>query len=147
VAQALDDRPKPDRDKIMTWEKTTNGICVRVEPCFLDDRSSVSERRFVWAYQVEIENHSDMTVQLINRYWRITDAHGHVEEIFGPGVVGEQPVLAPGQSYRYTSGAPLTTPSGLMEGYYEMQGNTGMVFRAPIPLFSLDSPHDTASKH
>ncbi|MDQ7077700.1 MAG: Co2+/Mg2+ efflux protein ApaG [Robiginitomaculum sp.] len=124
----------------MTWEKTTNGILVRVEPFFLDERSSVSERRFVWAYQVEIENHSDITVQVLNRYWRITDAHGHVEEVYGPGVVGEQPVLAPGQSYRYTSGTPLTTPSGLMEGYYEMQGNTGMVFRAPIPLFFPGQP-------
>ncbi len=131
----------------MTWEKTTNGILIRATPHFLDDRSDVEAGRFVWAYQIEIENRSAQQVQLLNRYWRITDANGRAEEVFGQGVVGEQPVLAPSASYRYTSGAPLMTPSGLMEGYYEMQSETGDPFRALIPLFSLDSPHDTASKH
>ncbi len=131
----------------MTWEKTTNGILIRVEPFFLDDRSDADVGRFVWAYQVDIENHSALSVQLLNRYWRITDANGQSEEVFGPGVVGEQPVLAQGESYRYSSGAPLRTPSGLMEGYYDMKSETGEQFRALIPLFSLDSPHDTASTH
>lgn len=131
----------------MIWEKTTHGILVRVEPFFLDDRSDVQEGRYVWAYQVEIENRSATKVQLMRRYWRITDGNGHAEEVFGKGVVGEQPVLAQGQSWRYTSGAPLRTPSGMMEGYYDMQDETGEPFRAIIPLFSLDSPHDTASKH
>jgi ApaG protein len=131
----------------MIWEKTTKGIFIRVEPFFLEDRSDREAGRFVWAYQIDIENHGKAQVQLINRYWRITDGNGHVEEVFGAGVVGEQPALAQGQSWRYTSGAPLRTPSGLMEGYYDMQGETGEQFRAIIPLFSLDSPHDTASKH
>ncbi len=131
----------------MTWEKTTNGVTIRVEPQFLDDRSAPEDGRYVWAYKVEIENHGTGNVQLINRYWRITDANGHVEEVFGPGVVGEQPVLDSMQCYTYTSGAPLKTPSGLMEGYYEMRDEKGDQFRAMIPLFSLDSPHDTASRH
>lgn len=131
----------------MTWEKTTNGVTVCVEPQFLDDRSAPEERRFLWAYTINIANKGQCKVQLINRYWRITYANGHVEEVFGPGVVGEQPVLAYMQSYTYTSGARLTTPSGLMEGYYEMQDEKGEIFRAVIPLFSLDSPHDPASIH
>ncbi len=131
----------------MTWETTTNGILIRAQPFFLEDRSDIEAGRYVWAYQIEIENRGDQTVQLMNRYWRITDANGRAEEVYGAGVVGEQPVLAPGQSWRYTSGTPLMTPSGMMEGYYEMQNQAGEMFRALIPLFSLDSPYDTASKH
>src|SRR3546814_9636376 len=96
---------------------------------------------YVWAYQVRIENIGRETVQLRNRYWQITDAFGRVQEVRGPGVVGEQPVLQPGESFEYTSGTPLQTPSGIMVGTYEMEAADGNHFDVDIPAFSLDSPH------
>ena len=96
---------------------------------------------FVWAYQVKIENHGPATVQLQERYWRITDANGLVQEVRGSGVVGEQPILEPGETFEYTSGTPLNTPSGIMVGSYSMQTNQGDQFDVDIPAFSLDSPH------
>lgn len=125
----------------MTYEAVTRDIRVQVRPIYLEDQSVPSDNHFVWAYQVRIENLSDATVQLLNRYWRITDALGGIEEVRGPGVVGEQPVLAPGESFEYTSGAPLKTPSGIMSGQYEMTGASGEKFHVEIPAFSLDSPH------
>lgn len=125
----------------MNYEAVTQDIRVAVEPFFLDDQSVPEESRFVWAYSVEIQNLGGDTVQLMNRYWRITDALGRVEEVHGPGVVGEQPELAPGQSFTYTSGAPLATPSGIMNGHYEMRDSRGARFDVEIPAFSLDSPH------
>ena len=95
----------------------------------------------MWAYRVRIENHGTEQVQLLNRYWRITDAKGVTQEVEGPGVVGEQPILQPGASFVYTSGCPLTTPSGIMQGRYEMQTDEGERFWINIPAFSLDSPH------
>ena len=124
------------------YERDTRGVLVRVTPKFLEEESDPDEPRFVWAYTVEIENHGVDTVQLRSRYWRITDAIGKVQEVRGKGVVGEQPKLAPGETYRYTSGAPLTTPSGLMSGAYQMETARGEEFDADIPTFSLDSPHD-----
>ena len=98
------------------YEAVTDGIKVLVTPFFLEDQSSPDENHYVWAYQVSIENMGVERVQLRNRFWRITNAVGQIEEVQGPGVVGEQPVLEPGDSFQYTSGAPLTTASGIMVG-------------------------------
>jgi ApaG protein len=96
----------------------------------------------VWAYHVRIENNGGRTVQLRNRHWRITDSQGRTQEVRGAGVVGEQPVLRPGDSFEYTSGTPLPTPSGIMTGSYQMEASdTGEQFDVKIPSFSLDSPH------
>ena len=113
---------------------------VRVAPSFLPEHSDPEERRYVWAYEVEIENGGRETVQLIDRRWTITDARGHVEEVQGPGVVGEQPVLEPGDRYQYTSGCPLPTDSGAMVGSYGMVTDAGERFEAAIPAFSLHMP-------
>ena len=123
------------------YSATTKAIRVSVKPIFLDDQSTPSEDHYVWAYQVTIENTGGETVQLLNRHWRITDAHGRMQEVKGEGVVGEQPRLRPGELFEYTSGTPLTTPSGLMMGSYEMEGEGGQRFDIDIPAFSLDSPY------
>ena len=123
------------------YSETTKGITVTVEPFYLEDQSSPTENHYVWAYHVKIENGGAETVQLRRRYWRITDGRGQVQEVRGPGVVGEQPVLAPGESFEYTSGTPLPTPSGIMVGSYEMEARNGESFSIRIPAFSLDSPH------
>ncbi len=125
------------------YDHKTGDIVVSVEPLFLDDQSTPEDGHYVWAYSVKIENHGTETVQLLNRYWRITDAHGATREVRGAGVVGEQPILKPGQCFEYTSGTPLATPSGIMVGSYEMRDDAGRVFDVAIPAFSLDSPHDT----
>ena len=123
------------------YSATTQAITVTVKPDFLEDRSSPDDNHYVWAYHVRIENKGPETVQLRRRYWRITDALGRVQEVRGPGVVGEQPVLQPGDSFEYTSGAPLSTPSGIMSGSYDMETRDGRSFAVAIPAFSLDSPH------
>lgn len=123
------------------YQATTHAIQVTVTPAYQEEQSSPGENRYVWAYHIRIENHGKETVQLLNRYWHITDSLGHVEEVRGPGVVGEQPVLQPGESYEYTSGCPLSTPSGIMLGRYEMQSSDGNQFEVEVPAFSLDSPH------
>ena len=123
------------------YESTTRAIQVTVKPIFLEDQSSPEDNHFVWAYRVRIENHGTETVQLRNRHWRITDANGRLQEVRGAGVVGEQPVLRPGEIFEYTSGTPLSTPSGIMVGAYEMETAEGEVFDVAIPAFSLDSPH------
>ena len=126
------------------YEATTDNIKVTVRPMFLEEQSEPVENHYVWAYHVTIENLGERTVQLVNRHWRITDAKGIVQEVRGPGVVGEQPVLEPGEAFEYTSGTPLTTPSGVMMGTYEMEGPDGAMFDVAVPAFSLDSPHDAA---
>lgn len=126
------------------YDKTTHDIKVSVKPEFLDDRSDPGEDYFVWAYTIEIENLGTQTVQLITRRWQIADAHGRIQDVNGPGVVGEQPVLLPGQSFRYTSGAPLSTPSGMMMGSYQMETDAGECFDVEIPAFSLDCPYHKA---
>lgn len=126
------------------YEATTDGIKVTVRPMFLEEQSEPSDNHYVWAYHVTIENLGDRTVQLVNRHWRITDAKGIVQEVRGPGVVGEQPVLASGESFEYTSGTPLSTPSGVMMGTYQMEGPNGAMFDVTVPAFSLDSPHEAA---
>lgn len=123
------------------YEKETLGIRVAVEPDFLDDQSEPEDDHYVWAYRVRINNESGRTVRLTHRRWMITNAKGHTEVIQGEGVVGEQPVLQPGEAFEYTSGAPLTTPSGLMVGSYAMETDQGEAFDVDIPAFSLDSPH------
>jgi len=123
------------------YSQTTRSLTVTVEPTFLEEQSSPTENQFVWAYRVRIENNGDQTVQLLRRHWRITDALGTIHEVKGPGVVGEQPILRPGDSYEYTSGTPLTTPSGIMCGTYQMENDEGEHFDIVIPAFSLDSPH------
>ncbi len=122
------------------YTATTNHISVTVYPLYLDDQSVPEEDHYVWAYTIQIENHGEKTVQLINRYWHITDATGGVQEVQGAGVVGEQPVLEPGEVFQYTSGASLHTPSGIMQGHYEMVTTDGDEFAIEIPPFSLDSP-------
>lgn len=129
------------------YKRTTRGIVVNVEPTYLGDQSTPDEDYYVWAYKVQIENTSDATVQLRTRYWRITDAQGRVQEVRGQGVVGEQPVLKPGERYEYTSGAPLSTPTGFMAGNYQMQTDDGEMFEVEIPLFSLDSPYQVHRVH
>jgi ApaG protein len=122
----------------------TRGIAVSVEPVYLEARSSPENLQFFWAYRVTIENRGMETVQLLNRHWMITNARGELTEVKGPGVVGEQPVLEPGESHTYSSGAPLDTPSGMMGGSYEMESESGERFHIEIPTFSLDRPGRTA---
>jgi ApaG protein len=118
----------------------TRGIAVSVEPAYLEANSSPGNSQYVWAYRVTIENQGHETVQLLSRHWMITNARGELNEVKGPGVVGEQPVLKPGESYQYTSGAPLNTPWGMMGGSYQMESESGERFDIEIPTFSLDSP-------
>ncbi|MDI6025408.1 Co2+/Mg2+ efflux protein ApaG [Corticibacterium sp. UT-5YL-CI-8] len=122
------------------YSAITREILVQVEPFFLAEQSEPQDNRFVWAYRVTIENRSDASVRLLSRYWHITDATGRIEEVSGPGVVGEQPELEPGDSYQYTSGCPLPTPSGIMVGRYTMRREDGALFDVEIPAFSLDLP-------
>ena len=122
----------------------TEGVIVRVRPSYLAGQSDPDEGRWVWAYQVEIENQGPEAVQLMARRWIITDATGHVETVRGPGVVGEQPLIAPGDSYSYASGCPLGTPTGAMEGRYFMIAADGSSFPVEIPRFPLIAPAVTS---
>ncbi len=122
------------------YKATTRGIRVCVEPRFMEEESQPEKGKYFFAYTVEITNTSTDRVQLRSRYWRIIDGEGRVQEVRGAGVVGEQPVLGPGETFTYTSGCPLGTPDGTMQGDYLMESDTGESFRAEIPAFSLDSP-------
>jgi ApaG protein len=113
---------------------------VSVEPAYQEARSSLESSQYFWAYRVTIENEGPETVQLLSRHWMITNARGDLTEVKGPGVVGEQPMLKPGESFEYTSGAPLNTPSGMMGGSYTMESESGERFDIEIPTFSLDGP-------
>jgi len=119
----------------------TRGIAVSVEPTYLEERSSPDSAQYFWAYRVIIENQGKETVRLLNRHWMITNARGELTEVKGPGVVGEQPILKPGESFEYTSGAPLDTSTGMMGGAYEMETDSGERFHIEIPTFSLDRPN------
>jgi ApaG protein len=125
------------------YSAVTRSIKITVKPVYLEDQSSPADNHYVWAYQVKIENQGDDVVQLRSRYWRITDSLGRIQEVRGAGVVGEQPVLKPGESFEYTSGTPLPTPSGIMTGTYQMETKSGERFDAAVPAFSLDSPHQS----
>jgi ApaG protein len=129
------------------YEEITRDIKIAVEPNFLDDQSEPEESRYLWSYRVTIENKSEITVQLLSRYWRITDARGRIREVRGEGVIGEQPVIAPGRAYEYTSGAPLETASGFMTGTYHMRASTGESFEVGIPMFALESPYEARRMH
>ena len=122
------------------YRSTTREILVAVEPIYLPDESSPKDGYYMWAYRVHIENHGPDIVKLVSRHWKITDAQGHVVEVRGEGVVGEQPVLKPGDSYEYASSTPLSTPFGVMGGEYQMRTAKGEAFDVEIPTFSLQSP-------
>ena len=130
------------------YSSTTRGVRVSVRSFYLEDQSQPEEGRYVWAYRVKIANEGRLPVQLLRRTWHITDAHGRTQHVHGAGVVGEQPVLEPGESFEYTSGTPLDTPSGFMVGTYHMvQPDSGEAFDVAIPAFSLDSPHQGGGVH
>jgi ApaG protein len=122
------------------YSATTHDIKITATPIFAPERSDAALNRYFWTYTIEIANDGDVQVQLLERYWRITDANGRVETVQGPGVVGETPVIEPGASFSYTSGCGLTTASGVMSGTYRMVDANGRSFLAEIPAFSLDSP-------
>ena len=127
------------------YRATTNGIEVSVEPYYLDDESVPERNYYVWAYMIEIRNSSDVPLQLRMRYWKIIDAQGHVEEVRGAGVVGEEPWIEPGGTFEYSSRCPLKTSSGFMAGSYCMEREDGSRFEAEIPAFSLDLPDEIYS--
>jgi ApaG protein len=123
----------------------TDGITVRVAVNFLPEQSRIEAGKWFWVYHIRIENDSDQTVQLLTRHWRITDGRGMVNLVEGDGVVGEQPVLRPGEAHDYVSGCPLSTPKGSMEGHYTFRGEGGAEIRAAIPFFPLAAPATAGS--
>ena len=123
------------------YTANTRGIVVSVEPAYLEEKSSPSSSQYFWVYRVMIENQGLETVRLVSRHWMIMNARGELTEVKGLGVVGDQPVLKPGESYEYTSGAPLDTPSGMMGGTYQIERESGEQFNVEIPTFSLDRPN------
>ena len=125
------------------YKETTHGVTVTAIPVYIDERSDPEQGHHFWAYRINIKNDSNQTVKLISRYWHISDANGHCEEVRGDGVVGEQPELDPGDEYTYTSGCPLRSSSGMMMGSYQMQNRKGEFLEVRIPAFPLDLPdHD-----
>ncbi len=130
------------------YAETTRDVLVSVRSFFLADQSRPDDGHFVWAYRVRIENKGREAIQLLRRTWQITDARGRTQHVHGAGVVGEQPVLEPGETFEYTSGTPLETPSGFMVGAYHMVvAASGENFDVAIPAFSLDSPHQPGRIH
>ncbi len=129
-----------DQPDINSSEALTRGVRVQVRSQFDPNRSNPAAGQWFFLYTVTIENLAEETVQLLTRHWIITDGNGHVEEVRGPGVVGEQPILAPGEAFEYTSGCPLTTEVGKMEGTYQMITNSGRQFDAAIAPFTLATP-------
>ena len=129
------------------YTANTREIAVSVEPTYLEERSSPENSQYFWAYRVRIENQGPQTVQLLSRHWMISNARGELTEVKGPGVVGEQPILQPGESFEYTSGAPLDTPSGMMGGAYQMETESGEHFDIEIPTFSLVLPNPDHPNH
>ncbi|NVK34079.1 MAG: Co2+/Mg2+ efflux protein ApaG [Rhodobacteraceae bacterium] len=127
------------------YRSTTNGIEVSVEPFFLDDESDPEKSYYVWAYMIEIRNGGTETIQLRTRYWKIMDGLGRIEEVHGAGVLGEEPKIKPGETFEYSSGCPLTTDSGFMQGRYKMERKDGSTFDVEIPAFSLDLPDEIRS--
>jgi ApaG protein len=124
-----------------TSEAVTEGIRVSVRACYSAEHSSPHQSEWFFLYTVTIANESDQTVTLLNRNWLILDATGKSEEVHGPGVIGEQPALAPGQAFEYTSGCPLSTPFGSMSGSYEMSREDGTRFEAEVRVFQLRQPN------
>ena len=126
---------------------TTRQIKISVRPDYLSEQSDPLQSHYVWAYHIVIENLGTSTVQLLSRHWRITDEGGHTVEVRGDGVVGKQPVLAPGERFEYTSGTPLSRPSGIMVGSYLMRAGSGEQFEVDVPAFSLDLPQSARKLH
>lgn len=122
------------------YSAITRSIRISVEPFYVADQSEPDKARWVFGYRVRIENEGLETVQLLTRHWKITDGRGRLVEVRGEGVVGEQPLLEPGESFQYTSGTPLPTPTGIMAGSYQMVTGEGERFDVTIPAFSLDAP-------
>ena len=129
------------------YSHTRHSVRITVNPVYLESQSIPEDNQFLWAYHVRIENLGKEDLCLRKRYWKITDAFGRVQEVWGDGVVGEQPYLQPGGSFEYTSGTPLPTSSGIMAGFYIMEKKDGQEIEVEIPAFSLDSPHEIASVH
>ncbi|MGF1476508.1 MAG: Co2+/Mg2+ efflux protein ApaG [Geminicoccaceae bacterium] len=129
------------------YNLTTRSIHIAVEPFYLPDQSKPGEDHYLFGYRVKIENRGLSEVTMVGRYWRIIEADGRTTEVRGDGVVGEQPTLAPGQTFEYTSGAPLKTPSGFMRGTYQMVTPEGEAFDVTIPAFSLDATDQPAVVH
>ncbi|MDB4184108.1 Co2+/Mg2+ efflux protein ApaG [Alphaproteobacteria bacterium] len=129
------------------YSKTTNGVTVTVNPYFLDDQSSPNDNHYVWAYKVNIDNKGDDVLRLQQRTWIIIDGNGRVLQVQGDGVVGETPIIKPGETFEYTSGTPLKTTSGIMQGYYSMSADSGEKIKIDIPTFSLDSPYEKKKIH
>jgi len=129
------------------YELETRRIRVSVRPSYLVDQSDPEDDRYVWSYTVTIQNRGKEPVQLLSRYWNIIDGQGRIQEVRGAGVVGAQPVIAPGESFQYTSGCPLETASGTMSGRYQMMSASGESFEAEIPPFLLESPYERRQIH
>jgi len=129
------------------YEETTNGVYISVRPEYLHAQSEPSDGQFTWAYHVHIENVGNQIIQILTRHWKITNIKGQSHEVIGDGLVGQQPTLKPGETFEYTSGTPLTTPSGFMSGSFQVVAEGGDVFNAIVPAFSLDSPHATTAIH
>ena len=126
------------------YEDVTDGVRIRVRPKFMYDESEPAAGRFMWSYTVDVENESERTWTIVRRHWRIVDAFGRMQAVDGEGVIGQTPTLGPGERFSYTSGAPLSAPSGVMSGTYDLIDDAGDELQARIPLFSLDSPYDTS---
>ena len=122
------------------YQAVTHNIQVTVEPQFVPEESNPDEGRYLFAYSVEIANLGRAIIQVRSRYWHITDGNGRVQEVEGAGVIGEQPILHPGESFRYTSGCPLGTPTGVMVGHYQVETLEGNAFAVDIPALSRDAP-------
>ncbi|NQW00777.1 MAG: Co2+/Mg2+ efflux protein ApaG [Rhodospirillales bacterium] len=129
------------------YEQTTRGVSISVNPEYLEDQSEPANGRFTWAYHVQIENVGNQSVQILIRHWKITNIKGESHEVVGDGLVGQQPVLQPGDVFEYTSGTPLSTPSGFMSGSFHVVAEGGDVFDAVVPAFSLDSPQQRRALH
>ncbi len=124
----------------MEYKANTDGVEVIIRPEYVDSQINKSGNFYIWAYHVEIDNKSNETLQLVNRYWKIIDEVGGIQEISGLGAVGEQPILAPNTFFKYSSGVHLRYPSGIMSGYYGMKKPNGEIINIEIPAFSLDVP-------
>ena len=122
------------------YRLVTRNISITAKPSYMPEQSNAEQNRYFWAYTIEIVNGGEDTVTLLSRHWIITDGDGKTQEVRGEGVVGEQPTLAPGASFTYTSGCPLSTPQGIMEGSYIFKTEAGELFPVAIPAFSLDLP-------
>ena len=132
------------RHELPKYEAETTGIIVRARPKFRYDEPEPAKGVFFWSYTIEVENASDRVWTLTRRYWTIVDAKGRNQIVEGEGVVGQTPTLQPGERFSYTSGCPLSAPSGMMSGFYDFVDETGAALKAIIPPFSLDSPYDTS---